>query len=155
MEKFNSQAVQSTQIPQNTTNSGQRLQETNQISSNKVPVPNFASMEQSKINTSKKNPITDNQNLFKFGYSQKTMKQQSIDKSKNDFNFSVKQNNINESSSDLKNFMDKSVDINPETIKASIEAAFKDLMTNPNLKNARTQLAAMVVASQAMIGNAQ
>ena len=43
--------------------------------------------------------------------------------------------------------MDKSVDINPETIKASIEAAFKDLMTNPNLKNARTQLAAMVVAS--------
>ena len=51
--------------------------------------------------------------------------------------------------------MDKSIDINPETIKASIESAFKDLMTNPNLKNARTQLAAMVVASQAMIGNAQ
>ena len=43
--------------------------------------------------------------------------------------------------------MDKSIDINPETIKASIESAFKDLMTNPNLKNARTQLAAMVVAS--------
>jgi hypothetical protein len=49
--------------------------------------------------------------------------------------------------------MDKSIDINPETIKASIESAFKDLMTNPNLKNARTQLAAMVVASQTVLGN--
>ena len=43
--------------------------------------------------------------------------------------------------------MDKSVEINPETIKMSIEAAFKDLMSNPNLKNAKTQMAAMVVAS--------
>ena len=51
--------------------------------------------------------------------------------------------------------MDKAIDINPETIKASIESAFKDLMTNPNLKNARTQLAAMVVASQTVMGNVQ
>lgn len=42
--------------------------------------------------------------------------------------------------------MDKSVDINPETIKASIDAAFKDLMTNPNLKSIKTQLAAMAIA---------
>jgi hypothetical protein len=42
--------------------------------------------------------------------------------------------------------MDKSIEINPETIKMSIESAFKDIMTNPNLKNAKAQLAAMVVA---------
>ena len=29
--------------------------------------------------------------------------------------------------------MDKSVDINPETIKASIEKSFQELMHNPNL----------------------
>lgn len=106
------------------------------------------------MNPAQSNPITDKQNLFKFGFTQKAMQKKQEEKSKNDFNFSVKQNNVDESSSDLKNFMDKAIDINPETIKASIESAFKDLMTNPNLKNARTQLAAMVVASQAMIGNA-
>lgn len=45
--------------------------------------------------------------------------------------------------------MDKSVDINPETIKASIEKSFQELMHNPNLKHLKTQLAAMVVASGA------
>lgn len=152
LEKLNSTTVG--QNTQNTTNSGQRLHETQFASMKKVPVPDFAAMEQQKMNPAQSNPITDKQNLFKFGFTQKAMQKKQEEKSKNDFNFSVKQNNVDESSSDLKNFMDKAIDINPETIKASIESAFKDLMTNPNLKNARTQLAAMVVASQAMIGNA-
>jgi len=56
----------------------------------KVPVPDFAAMEQQKINPAQSNPITDKQNLFKFGFTQKAMQKKQEEKSKNDFNFSVK-----------------------------------------------------------------
>ena len=59
MEKLNTQATQSSKLTQNTTNSGQRLQEGNQFSNlKKVTV---SSMEQqSNLNTTQKNPITEN-----------------------------------------------------------------------------------------------
>jgi hypothetical protein len=35
----------------------------------------------------------------------------------------------------MANFMDKSMDINPEAIKKSVERAFKEIMSNPNFNH--------------------
>ena len=51
--------------------------------------------------------------------------------------------------------MDKSIEINPESIKKSIETQFNILMTNPNLKHLKVQLAAMVVASGSFVQTAR
>ena len=59
------------------------------------------------------------------------------------------------SDKDLKNFMDKSIDINADTIKKSIEESFHKIMNDPKLKNAKAKLAGMVIGAQTILGNTQ
>ena len=51
--------------------------------------------------------------------------------------------------------MDKSMDINPESIKKSVQEAYEMIMSDPKLKHVKTQLAGMVLASQTLMGNTQ
>jgi hypothetical protein len=70
-----------------------------------------------------------------------------------DLSFAIK--NHSDKPAHLSNFMDRAMDINPESIKESMDLAFKELMNNPKLKDMKKQLAAMAIASQTLVGNTQ
>ena len=69
MEKLNATTV-GQNTTQNTTNSGQRLNENQITPMKKVQV---SAMEQTKLNQVQSNPICDKQNLFKFGLTKKAL----------------------------------------------------------------------------------
>jgi len=55
---------------------------------------------------------------------------------------------------DVTNFMDKAMEVTPEAIMSSVQEAFKDIMTNPKLKDAKRSLAAAAMSAGTIFTNA-
>jgi len=55
---------------------------------------------------------------------------------------------------DVTNFMDKAMEVTPEAIMSNVQEAFKDIMTNPKLKDAKRSLAAAAMSAGTIFANA-
>lgn len=54
---------------------------------------------------------------------------------------------------EITNFMDKAIEVTPDAIMASVQEAFKDIMTNPKLKEVKKSLAMAALSAGTVMGN--
>ena len=116
-----------------------------------VPVNSFK-MQQKNINSGKiSTPLIEQMHNLKSSVLQsKSLKDTPIEAAPEQVTFSVEQK---DDTKEIQEFMDMAMKVTPENILKSVQDAFKDIMTNPQMKDMKKALAAAAVSSSALLAN--